>query len=329
MGEVRRRADPHRQDRPGALLRGRAARQGRLREDRDQRRRPRAAHASARCRRCRARTCACRIDLDLQQAMVTAFGDHGRFGGGDRPAHRRSAGDGQPAGATTPTCSSTASRTPTTSALMDNPSRPLFNRNVLGGGPPGSTVKPLIALAGLDSGLRTPGRRGVFDRRVPHPGPAPRLSRCARRRTAGPTCASRSPRRSTPTTTSSRYDMGIERFDEYMHRYGFGAPTGIDLAGETSGIVPSPEWKAQALARRRWYPGRDGQRRHRPGLLGRDDAAAGARHRGDRQWRRLRPPAPGRGAPRRLRRAVAPLPQPRAGAHHRQRRATCARCRKA
>ena len=41
-------------------------------------------------------------------------------------------------------------------ALMDNPSRPLFNRNVLGGGPPGSTVKPLIALAGLDSGLRTP-----------------------------------------------------------------------------------------------------------------------------------------------------------------------------
>src|SRR3546814_10194798 len=40
-------------------------------------------------------------------------------------------------------------------ALMDNPSRPLFNRNVLGGGPPGSTVKPFIALAGLDTGLRT------------------------------------------------------------------------------------------------------------------------------------------------------------------------------
>ena len=37
---------------------------------------------------------------------------------------------------------------------MDNPSRPLFNRNVLGGGPPGSTVKPFIGLAGLDSGMR-------------------------------------------------------------------------------------------------------------------------------------------------------------------------------
>src|SRR3546814_7720314 len=40
-------------------------------------------------------------------------------------------------------------------ALTANPSRPLFNRNVLGGGPPGSTVKPFIGLAGLDSGLRT------------------------------------------------------------------------------------------------------------------------------------------------------------------------------
>src|SRR3546814_1464445 len=44
-------------------------------------------------------------------------------------------------------------------ALMDNPSRPLFNRNVLGGGPPGSTIKPFMALAGLESGLRRPEDR--------------------------------------------------------------------------------------------------------------------------------------------------------------------------
>src|SRR3546814_20472460 len=44
-------------------------------------------------------------------------------------------------------------------ALMDNPSRPLFNRNVLGGGPPGSTIKPFMALAGLESGLRRPEAR--------------------------------------------------------------------------------------------------------------------------------------------------------------------------
>ncbi|MFX7586111.1 penicillin-binding transpeptidase domain-containing protein, partial [Acinetobacter baumannii] len=40
--------------------------------------------------------------------------------------------------------------------LITDPARPLFNRNVLGGVAPGSTLKPLIALAGLDSGLRTP-----------------------------------------------------------------------------------------------------------------------------------------------------------------------------
>ena len=113
MGDSRCRAHPHRQDRAGALLRRRAARQGRLREDRDQRRGPRAAHARAGAGRAR-----------RGPAAV----------GRPRPA----AGDGRPRSAswkarrwrstraparcwrwsacraTTPTCSSTASRTPTT-----------------------------------------------------------------------------------------------------------------------------------------------------------------------------------------------------------------------
>jgi penicillin-binding protein 2 len=50
------------------------------------------------------------------------------------------------------------------------------------------------------------------------------------------------------------YDMGIARFATYMARYGFGQPTGIDLTGETSGIVPSPEWKASRTSEP-WYPG--------------------------------------------------------------------------
>ena len=80
------------------------------------------------------------------------------------------------------------------------------------------------------------------------------------------------------------YDMGIERFDQYMRKYGFGEPTGIDLIGENVGVVPSPEWKRKR-SKEPWYAGRDRQRRHRPGLLDRDRAAAGARHRGDRQRR--------------------------------------------
>ena len=48
--------------------------------------------------------------------------------------------------------------------------------------------------------------------------------------------------------------MGGERFDTMMARYGFGKPTGIDLIGETSGILPSPEYKRKRW-RQAWYPG--------------------------------------------------------------------------
>jgi penicillin-binding protein 2 len=49
-------------------------------------------------------------------------------------------------------------------------------------------------------------------------------------------------------------DMGVTRFDEYMTRYGFGQPSGIDLVGETSGILPSPEYK-QKRWKQDWYAG--------------------------------------------------------------------------
>src|SRR5690606_31093345 len=50
------------------------------------------------------------------------------------------------------------------------------------------------------------------------------------------------------------YEMGIDRLSTYMHRYGFGEPTGIDLAGENAGVVPSQAWKAKHR-KEPWYPG--------------------------------------------------------------------------
>src|SRR5690606_32503 len=49
-------------------------------------------------------------------------------------------------------------------------------------------------------------------------------------------------------------DMGIERFASGMRKYGFGEPTGIDLVGESEGIVPSPQWKA-GTSGQAWYVG--------------------------------------------------------------------------
>ena len=176
-------------------------------------------------------------------------------------------------------------------ALMDNPSRPLFNRNVLGGGPPGSTIKPFLGLAGLDSGLRTPQDK-VFSTGEFHI-PGQRRGYRDAHGGAGWTDLSKSIAQSVNYYYYKlAYDMGIDRFDQWMRRYGFGEPTGIDLIGESAGIVPSPEWKAQAqqgavVCRR------DRDRRHRPGLLEGHAAAAGARRRGDRRRRPAPAPAPG------------------------------------
>lgn len=141
-------------------------------------------------------------------------------------------------------------------ALNDNPSRPQFNRAVLGGVAPGSTIKPMLGLAGLDSGLRTPESKtlstGMF-----YIGGQRRGYGDSHRGGHGWTDL----RKSIYESVNTYYyrlalDMGIEKFDHYMDLYGFGKPTGVDLSGEIGGILPSPEWKAKNAAKQgRWYPG--------------------------------------------------------------------------
>jgi penicillin-binding protein 2 len=140
--------------------------------------------------------------------------------------------------------------------LMDNPSRPLFNRNVLGGGPPGSTIKPVLALVGLESGLRKPSDKilstGEF--RIPGQRRGYRDSHAGGHGVVDL-------RESISQSVNTYYyklamDLGIDRFDTMMGRFGFDKPTGIDLVGETSGILPSPAWKrANNPKEPRWYVG--------------------------------------------------------------------------
>ncbi len=192
------------------------------------------------------------IDLDLQQAMVTAFGDMDGSAVALDPRTGEVLGMVSLPGYDTNLFVNGISRVDY-KALMDNPSRPLFNRNVLGGGPPGSTVKPLIGLAGLDSGLRTPEYK-VFSTGTFY---IPGQKRGWRDAHGGAGWTDL--RKSIAASVNFyyyklAYDMGIERFDEYMRKYGFGQPTGIDLAGENKGVVPSPDWK-RTRSKEPWYAG--------------------------------------------------------------------------
>jgi len=192
------------------------------------------------------------IDLDLQRAMVTAFGDM------DGSAVAIDPRTGEILAMVSlpsydPNLFVNGISHAAYKALIDNPSRPLFNRNVLGGGPPGSTVKPLIALAGLDSGLRRP-EDAVFSTGEFHI-PGQRRGYRVAHGGAGWTDLRKSIAASVNFYYYKlAYEMGITRFDQYMRKYGFGAPTGIDLAGENAGIVPSPEWK-KTKTKENWYPG--------------------------------------------------------------------------
>ncbi len=140
------------------------------------------------------------------------------------------------------------------SALTQSPYKPLYNRALRGVYPPGSTVKPLIGLAGLEYGLRTPEdtvmSTGVFY----IPGQQ-RGYRDDQRGGAGRVDLRQAIAQSVNTYFYKlALDMGIDRLAEYMGKLGFGKPTGIDLIGESSGVLPSREWKSEH-SREPWYPG--------------------------------------------------------------------------
>lgn len=193
------------------------------------------------------------IDLDLQRAMVAAFGDaDGSAVAVDPKTGQVLAMVSLPSYDTNLFVNGISHAD--YNALIDNPSRPLFNRNVLGGGPPGSTVKPMVALAGVDSGLRTPSDRTFSSGEFHIPGQS-RGYRDAHAGGHGWVDLRESIAQSANTYYYKlAYEMGIDTLARYMHRYGFGEKTGIDLAGESAGVVPSREYK-RSISKEPWYPG--------------------------------------------------------------------------
>lgn len=139
-------------------------------------------------------------------------------------------------------------------ALQENLDLPLYNRAIRGHYPPGSTIKPFLALAGLAEGVITP------DRTINDPGfyQLPNDTRRYRnwlRWGHGRVDMERSIAVSNNTYYYAlAHDLGIDRIHESMSAFGFGKRVGHDIFGESTALMPSREWK-RGRFNQPWYPG--------------------------------------------------------------------------
>ncbi|MBU1225261.1 MAG: penicillin-binding protein 2 [Gammaproteobacteria bacterium] len=138
--------------------------------------------------------------------------------------------------------------------LNESPERPMVNRVLRGIYPPGSTLKPFMALAGLELGLRRPGDSIVDPGYFSLPNSRHRF-RDWKPGGHGVVDLKRSISQSCDTYYYKlAVDMGIDRMHDYLAKFGLGEKTGIDMEGESSGLLPSREWK-QRRWKQPWYPG--------------------------------------------------------------------------
>ena len=140
--------------------------------------------------------------------------------------------------------------------LNNSPDKPMVDRALNGIYPPGSTFKPYLALAALQDGKRTPQQTihdpGFFSfgGHIFHddkPGGHGTVDMY----------------KSLVESCDTYYymlanDLGIERIARFVRKFGFGQRTGVDIEGESEGVLPSPEWKKKHFKtpeQQRWYAG--------------------------------------------------------------------------
>lgn len=139
-------------------------------------------------------------------------------------------------------------------ALTEAVERPLFNRALAGAYEPGSTMKPFIALVGLELGAIRPETRIWSRGEFSLPG-LDQVWRDWRAGGHGNVDLNEAMAQSVNTYFYQlAVQLGINRLSAGLAGFGFGARTGIDLAGESAGILPSREWKRQAR-NQDWFPG--------------------------------------------------------------------------
>jgi penicillin-binding protein 2 len=144
------------------------------------------------------------------------------------------------------------------SVLINNEDKPLLNRALRGTYPSGSTIKPMMALAGLTYNIVDPAQREFCNGTFHLPG-STRQFREGKGGKHGPVNLVDAVARSCDVYfygLASR--LGVDRIAAFATQFGIGSLTGIDISGEKPGLLPTPAWKKQVFKRPEdqiWFPG--------------------------------------------------------------------------
>lgn len=139
-------------------------------------------------------------------------------------------------------------------ALQQSTERPLYNRALRGLYPFGSTIKPFIAVGGLDLGVASP-EATIFDPGWYKLSTSSHIFHDHKRGGHGVINITRAIISSCDTYFFDlAHRLGIQRLDTILKRFGFGELTGVDLDEELSGVVASPAWKRKVKGVS-WYEG--------------------------------------------------------------------------
>ena len=140
--------------------------------------------------------------------------------------------------------------------LNESSDKPMLNRALRGTYPPGSTFKPFMAMAALNSGKRTGGT-------IVHDGGSFYFGGHEFRSHGDHGLGAVDMRRSIVQSSNVYYyslanEMGVDLMHDQLEPFGLGRKTGIDLTGEATGLLPSTAWKKRAYKKpeqQRWYAG--------------------------------------------------------------------------
>ncbi len=138
--------------------------------------------------------------------------------------------------------------------LQESEDKPLFNRVLRGRYPPGSTVKPFIGLAGLETGVVDPSSKTFCRGYYQLPGVDHKYRDWLRSGHGEMNLEQAIVQSCDVYYYDLAKKLGIDRIHTYLSQFGFGIKSGIDISGDLTGLLPSQEWKKKTR-KAPWYIG--------------------------------------------------------------------------